>query len=279
MLIKATKEIVTTQKEVWYQIALDPARSSYPLFCDGIKTEADFSEHLERGLLCPNHTMLLYLENDTVLGAILFFTEPEENYLQLIGLYIQKHIQAALDELMQYLNIQYKGYDLYFGFSAENREAAKALNAHGFSLIENDNHDVMIFSQYHPQPCSECIRRIGRDSFDDFRTLHKVDPTVYWNSDRIYDCFDQWNIYVYYEDQTPVAAIFETDGEIYGVDFRDNAYREELFCALVTCVLNDLKARGYESMTFFNDEETQQAALRLGFRFADRYHLYRKVIE
>ncbi len=279
MLKKATKEDIIKQREMLYRLAMHPSESSYPLFCDGIKTKQDFYEHLDRGVCREDHTSLLYTENGSVLGLIQFFTVPDDRYLQLCGFYITKHIEAAFCELMQYLEIRYRGYELYFGFSDQNKTAALYLSSHGFLLIEDAYHDVFIFSEYRPQPCAPSIRKLDRSHFADFRTLHKVDPTVYWNSDRIYDCFDQWNIYVYYEDQTPVAAIFETDGEIYGVDFRDNAYREELFCALVTCVLNDLKARGYESMIFFNDEETQQAALRLGFRFADRYHLYRKVIE
>ena len=73
-----------------------------------------------------------------------------------------------------------------------------------------------------------------------------------------------------------MASIYETGGEIFGVDYRDNIYRENVFTSLVMNVLNELKAKGSQSMTFFTEDETQQAVLSIGFRFIGKYLLYYK---
>ncbi len=159
-----------------------------------------------------------------------------------------------------------------------NKAASAVLKKHGFSLIEDDNHDIIIFSEYTPLPCSKSIRKIDADNFDDFRRLHQVDNTVYWNSDRIYENLSKWNIYACYENEEAVAAVFETYGEIFGIDFKDKIFREDIFKNLVIKVLNELKSSGHKYMTFFNDDESQQAVLDIGFRCAGRYHLYHKVL-
>lgn len=276
MLIEATEENVREWKDVLCELAFDPARSSYPLFSDGIKTREELLDYVVKGLHRENRASLFYLEGGATLGLIQYFTIPADRYLQLCGCYLARNTQAALGELLPHLEARYPDYGLYFGFPDKNKEAARFLEAHGFSLIEDDHHDVLLFSDYQPRPCSEHIRRITAACFADFRRLHRADPTTYWTSDRILASLDQWNLYVYDEGTQPVAAIMETNGEIFGMEFQDGVYRADLFTELVVKVLNELKAAGQKDMTFFNDDETQQAALDIGFRWVGDYHLYYK---
>lgn len=277
MLIEATKEKLDEVKEALYEIAVNPAQSCYPLFLDGIKSRYDFYEHLENGIAKENHTALFYVENKKVLGLILFFVIPTDNYLQLDGCYLLQSLETALIELLSYIDTHHAGYELYFGFSDRNKEACSVLKRQGFSLIEDDNHDILVFSEYEPLPCSEAIRRLDADTFDDFNKLHQVDDTMYWNSNRIFEHLSERRLYAWYENEEAVAAIYEAYGEIFGVDFKDNVFQAEQFKKLVIKVLNELKSSGHTYVTFFNEDKSQSAALALGFRFVGRYQLYHKV--
>ena len=44
MLIKPTREEGETYIDFAYELALDPSRSGYPTYADGIKTKEDFAE-------------------------------------------------------------------------------------------------------------------------------------------------------------------------------------------------------------------------------------------
>ncbi len=276
MLIKANEEKIRGLTDALYSLAVEAARSCYPAFFDGIKTKQDFTVYVQDCAAWENYTSLFFINGGEIHGLIQFFTIPAEKYLQLCGWYIFKNVETAFNELFAYIKEKHAGYELYFGFSDKNKDAALFLRANGFSLIENDNHDALSFSDYLPPEESENIRRVRAENFRDFRGLHKVDSSVYWNSDRILEAIDKWNIYIYYEDGEAVAAIYETYGEIYGVDFRDGIYRADAFKQLVIKVLNELKSSGKKDITFFNDNQTQQAVLDIGFKYVGRYNLYYK---
>lgn len=96
MLVQATPEDVKTYGELAYRLALDPAKSGYPTYADGIKTRADFFRAAERAVTDETAELLLFCAEGKVEGWISFYWIPEDRYLQLIGFQINRNMRQAL---------------------------------------------------------------------------------------------------------------------------------------------------------------------------------------
>ncbi len=141
MLMKATVEDIKKYGELSYSLALNPAKSSYPAYGDGIKTKADFIDDAKRAVIKETSELLLFVMDGNVEGWISYFWIPEDGYLQLSGCNINRGTEQALAELLEMLETQFTGYTVYFGYPGENRDAINFLQAHDFKCIEEDwNH-------------------------------------------------------------------------------------------------------------------------------------------
>ena len=223
--------------------------------------------------------MLLYLEVGNVSGWILFMVE--DGYLETNMFNIAGSIPQALAEFTDYCAENFPGCKLCMGFPGDNREAIEYLTRNGWSCDEQSYNNVLFFDDYELRPESADVVKVTRENFGEFRKLHEaVQGDMYWNADRLYDAMDEWDIYLYYEDGEPAAAVYCRDCEIlmeiYGVDFKDNLYQKKAFSVLVTKVLNECKRHDKKNMGFFGDRENQQDILDMGFHCVGEYVLFVK---
>lgn len=283
MLVKATLEDIEKYGGWVYELALDPTRSGYPTYADGIKTKEDFLADAERGVTKEASELLLFVLDGTVQGWMKYFWIPEDRYLQLCGCNIQHGTRQALAELLGWLKPRFDGYTLYFGFPGENAEAICFLRENGFQCIEEDWNHSLFFDRYAPRPEDGHTARITRENFDDFRAVYQTGPETYWNCDRIFETFEDWTIFVYYQETVPTAAVFlqGADGyaEIYGMEFADDVFQEEAYRALLTAALNACKQMGAAYMTYFCGEEERKILPEFGFDCVGQYVLYIKTLD
>ena len=101
MLIKPTAEEAERYIDFAYELALDPARSGYPTYTDGIKTKEDFAETCRYAFSYDGREVLLYLENGVVAGWIQFLFEKEDCYLETNIFNIAGSVSAALKEFIE----------------------------------------------------------------------------------------------------------------------------------------------------------------------------------
>ena len=83
MLIKATPEDIKKYGEFAYSVALNPKKSCYPTYADGIKTKTDFFKAAERAIAKETYELLLFGIDGKVEGWISYYWIPEDRYLQL----------------------------------------------------------------------------------------------------------------------------------------------------------------------------------------------------
>ncbi|GEM_PF-279440 len=280
MLISAAHEDIEKYGELAYGLALDPARSCYPTYADGIKTKADFLAAAERALASEMAELLLFIQDGAVEGWLSYFWINEDKYLQLDGCNVRHGTTAALTELLDRLEARFAGYTAYFGFPGENREAADFLRARGFDCVERDWNFSFFFDGYTPAQCARGIEKISRRNFDLFRAVYRAEPDAYWSCDRILDALDDWNIFVYSEGSRPAAAVFFTGGsgyyEIYGTSFADGAFRDAIFRALITAALGECARLGAKYLTCLCGDDERRILPELGFRCVGQYVLYTK---
>lgn len=280
MLVKATYQDIETYGEFVYSVAQDLRRSAYPTFADGISTKEEFFQTARRSIESENYELLLYFSENKMEGFISYFWIEEDNYLQLFSCNINSGTAQALTELVVYLEENFKEYEWYFGFPKGNQEAVEFLQKYGFSCIEDDYDTNIDFANYELREENKNVVRVTQENFEDFRFIHSLDEVdTYWTCERIYEKLDTWDVYVCYEDSVPAGVMFFTGDEeyleIYGIEYKDGAYREDIFTALMITALNEGKRRGTKYMTYFCENEVE-AVKNLGFRLVSPYVCYCK---
>ena len=190
---------------------------------------------------------------------------------------ISKGTEQALSEFLAYAGERFPGYDLFMGFPAENKEAVQFLAGHGFECIENDWNNTAYPDRLGDIPAGSGLIRIGRENYDRFRIIHSQDDgDMYWNSDRILDDLDNWTVFVLEQDGEPQGAVYYVEigegwFEIFGIDMNHGAYNPEAFKELLNAALLDAKRRNGSAMTFFCEEEYENAAVACGFTCVGNY--------
>ena len=122
--------------EFAYQLALDPARSGYPTYCDGMKTREDFITRAKNAYERPTEDILLFEEAGQVEGLIHFQHLEEDRYLQTFIFNVRRDTGTALAEFVDYCRERWPDFALHLGFPAENVDAVSWLEGAGVPCIE-----------------------------------------------------------------------------------------------------------------------------------------------
>ena len=285
MLRSCTEQEFKQYADFVYELALDPSRSSYPAYTDGIKTKEMFLERAQSAFSKATEEILLFEYEETVEGWIHYYFIPEDHYLSAVTFNIQTHMKQALQEFLEFVQIRFKGYELYLGFPTDNKNAVDFLSNHEFECIEDDFNNTAFLEKYEPIPISDSVILITKENFNYFRTLHRTfEQDMYWNSDRIYAALDKWIIFVKLHQDEVLGSVYLIDCdddwfEIFGIDMKDEIFDSEVFYELLGKALNTTKERNGKYMTFFCEKEQLEIVKKLGFQCIGEYVCYKKLIE
>lgn len=282
MLRKCTEREYGKHVDFVYKLALDPSKSGYPTYGDGIKTKEMFLERAQKAFSRETEEILLFEYEGVVEGWIHYYFLPEDNYLSTVSFNIDSHTEIALREFLDLAQERFKGYDLYLGYSKDNKAAVKFLADNGFECIEEDYNNTAFLDRYTPITVSGSVVRVTKENYGYFRALHqRADGDMYWNSERIYADIDHWVIFVKICDGEAVGSIYYRaagDGwfEIFGMDRKEDAFDPELFRELVGKALNTAGELGGKFMTFFCGRQMQEIVGKLGFECVGEHVCYKK---
>lgn len=277
MLRECTETEFEAYADFAYELALDPSKSGYPSYRDGIKTKQTFMERLHRAYERDDEQLLLFVRGAAVRGLIHYYWIPEDRYLQTNAFCIQEATEQALAEFLSFLGERFPGYELFMGFPAENQQAAAYLSGRGFECIEDDYNNTAFLDRLPPMPEASGVLPVKQENYELFRSLHsRIEGDMYWNSDRIYEKLDDWSILLKETDGIAQGAVYYRDlddgwYEIFGIDIRGETEHPELFQELLCAAISDARRRGGRFMTFFCEKEYQQTALACGFVCVDNY--------
>ncbi len=284
MLRVCTEQEFEKYSDYVYSLSIDPTKAGYPSYSDGIKTKEMFIERSQKAFLLDTEEILLFEYCGEVEGWIHYYYIPEDKYLQTLGVNIRLHTQQALTEFLEYVSLQFNGYELFSGFSAKNKQAIEFFLSHGFELTEEDNNNTGFLKQYKPVNVGNGIVRITKDNYTLFKVLHhKKDTDLYWNSDRIFEDIENWSIFVKMQDNEPLGSIYykiigEGWFEIFGIDLKDNIFDEKVIYDLLGTAMNTAKELNGTYMTLFCGDEEQKVADKIGFTLVDKYVCYKKLL-
>lgn len=285
MLRTCSKDEFKKNIDFAYELATDLTKSGYPTYCDGIKTKKMFVERSMKAFERDTEEMLLFEQEGKVQGFIHYYWIPEDNYLATNSFNVNKAAEQALLEFLTYVGERFKGYDLFLGFPAENKAAVDFLVGQNFECIENDYNNTAFLDKYDPILVQNDLIRIGKENYESFKLLHdQIEGDMYWNSERIFEDLNNWVIFAREEGGKPQGAVYYIDAadgwfEIFGIDLDHQEHHADLFKDLLNAALLDAKNRGGKVMTFFCEEEGEQAALECGFVCVGKYLCYKVHVE
>ena len=285
MLKPCTKSEFDSYIDFAYELAIDPKRSAYPTYCDGVKTKEMFIDRLGKAFERETEELLLFEYEGKVEGLIHYYWIPEDNYIGTCGFNINKAAEQALSEFIALAEERFKGYDLFLGFPADNRPAVDFFEKQGFECIENDYNNTALLGQMNDLPNCNHLIRITKDNYGMFKVLHdQIDGDMYWNSERILADLDEWIVYVEEADGVPQGAVYfldESDDwfEIFGIDMNNGEFNINIFKTLLYAAMSEVKRMGGKTLTFFCEEKEEKAALECGFKCVGRYLCYKTHFE
>ena len=284
MLRKPSKEEIEVYMDFLYGLATDITKSSYPTFCDGIKTKEDFLRFAYESFDNPNDTILLFEKDGEVLGSVHYYYIKEDNYLSTFSFQSKSDMDIFFEELLKHLSEKYKGTDFYIGFSNLNTVLTKVLKKKKFKLIDNTFHTIFDMKEIKTTNPSPLVSRISRENFQKFEQLHQnIIGEMYWNSERILDDFDNWAIFIYEKENVVLGAIyymiFDDMVEIFGIDYLNSQFDNEVFKELVIKVIYEVEIEKKQYINYFVEKEEYAEAMNLGFKGLGKYLCFLKKIK
>lgn len=253
-----------------YVLALDPSRSSFPSYADGIKTKEDFLAIAKRGFESENEEIYIFEHGGEMRGWIHFYVMTEDKYIGIEAFETDGFEKEQFAEFAALLKEKYAGYEVTAGFPSQNERAVSAAIENGFEIIEESAVNILFFSDYEPQSESGRVEPLTKNNLAVFAKLHdKVE--MYWNTKRLTEAYfdgDKWRIYLTEKNGKAAAIYFvyaENIAEIFGLDFSDGfdgTAAEEL----LTAALNEAKknVRAKAMYWFTEDERESELAKRFG---------------
>ncbi len=253
-----------------YVLALDPSRSSFPSYADGIKTKEDFLAIAKRGFESENEEIYIFEHGGEMRGWIHFYVMKEDKYISLEAFETDGFEKEQFADFVALLKEKYTGYEVTAGFPSQNERAVSAAIENGFEIIEESAVNILFFSDYEPQSESGRVEPLTKKNLAVFAKLHdKVE--MYWNTKRLTEAYfggDKWRIYLTEKDGKAAAIYFvyaENIAEIFGLDFSDGfdgTAAEEL----LTAALNEAKKNvSAKAMYWFTEDEREtELAKRFG---------------
>mgnify|MGYP002569717053 FL=1 len=253
-----------------YVLALDPSRSSFPSYADGIKTKEDFLAIAKRGFESENEEIYIFEHGGEMHGWIHFYVLTEDKYIGIEAFETDGFEKEQFAEFVALLKEKYSGYEVNAGFPSQNERAVSAAIENGFEIIEESAVNILFFSNYEPQPESGRVEPLTKNNLAVFAKLHdKVE--MYWNTKRLTEAYfggDKWRIYLTEKNGKAAAIYFVFAGniaEIFGLDFSDG-FDGTAAGELLTAALNEAKKNvSAKAMYWFTEDEREtQLAKRFG---------------
>lgn len=287
MLIKASKEDVEQYIEYVYGLSQDYRTSAFPTYLDGIKTREEFIQTARDAFRKNTDEEILLFQKERVLGWIHYYYLDEDQYIGFMSFNIEEDYPLAIDEFAAYCEAHYPGYQINYGFPAENQAAITHLQNLGYEMAEDSDVFVLHFDAYTPVEPEGDIRRVTPENWADFKALHDQNLDMYWNSERLYQVLlepekhNPWQLYLYYKKGRPVANIYYTyvlDGtmmEIFGMDRAEEGENPAILRRLLQRACGESKKDGLKHLVYFAEAHEREIVESVGMAYLTKYLLYR----
>ncbi|MDU1878625.1 MAG: hypothetical protein E6779_03505, partial [Finegoldia magna] len=167
MLKKATLQDIEKYLGFSYNLSQDLTTSGFPTYLDGIKTKNDFYKSAYSSFSKTNSKILLFINNDEVLGWIDYYWIEQDHYLGFNVFNIQNNQQEAIEEFIEYSKSRYPNYTIYFGFPSDNTLSIEYLKSIDSEKIDENYVYTLSFEKYSPLKYDGDIVQVNNENWND----------------------------------------------------------------------------------------------------------------
>lgn len=122
-------------REIGEDLLEEVVRFSWEIFSDSrnngfpkYRTCEEMSKYFLRAVRHEDDKLVAYYDGEELIGVLNLFVDEESKYLQAKGgILAKRNFDMVCDEFMSYLESNYSGYKMHFGYPVENVKAIKYL--------------------------------------------------------------------------------------------------------------------------------------------------------
>lgn len=280
MIREIGEDLLEEVVEFSWEIFSDLRNSGFPKY----RTCEEMRKYFLRAVRHEDDKVVAYYDGEELIGVLNLFVDEENEYLQARGGVLAKRsFDIVCDEFIRYLESNYSGYKMYFGYPVENEKAIKYLKDIKAKSVDASITMNLKKVDFVRADVFDEVVLLTDKYYEEYGIFHdKHNPNMYWNSERIFEKIDIWKIYVIMKEGKIVGSIFikfigDTESEVFGISV-DEEYKYDNFeLMLLSEGVYNIFQDGREEMLYFVDEDDKvslEASLKVGFKQIDTYRSY-----
>ena len=253
---------------------------SYPLY----KTKEALAHEFSRRSQETDSELLACTRCGRLEGVMSCFCIPKDRYVQTTAICSAPGCDEAIDLFLDHLEDTYPRCTSYIGIEKRNLKLKRALESHGYSLIEDSADMRMSIADFQGETQRSSVVRIDRTLLPDYLKYHeKHFSDGYWNAERIAGDFDRWDIFAAYENGKMIGGLYLicneklSLAEVFGLASVNREVTSDLLNFAVSYIQSSRP--GMKTIMFMIEDDTAyEAALKAGFKVESLYCCWSKAL-
>lgn len=279
MVIEAKIENIKEVVDFSWELACCKDRCNFPKFKSYEDMYNSFLKSIQNG-----KRLLVCYENGKIVGTLNLLAINEHKFIQAEGgIFTKKDFDFIATQFIDYLSDNYTGYEFYSGYPKEHKDAINFFNKINAKLIDASFTMELKKEDFIRNFNDGEVDFLEVDKYDEYAVFHdKHNHNIYWNSERIFENIDIWQIYTIIKNQNIIGSIFikvkNKFCEVFGISIDKEYEKQGLELKLLSASMNHILEKDLEEILYFIDEyedDKLQAALSIGFKQIDTYRSYK----
>lgn len=280
MIVEAKEEFIEDIVNFSWEIFSDKTKCGFPKF----KSYSEMYNTFLKAIRDKYNKVLVYYENGEIMGTLNLLVVKDKKYLESIGgILTRKDFELIAMKFIEYLKVNYSGYEIDFGVPLENKDAINFLEGINAKLMDSSITMLLKKDDFIKTSNYSDVIPLTSDYYSEYAIFHdKHNPNMYWNSNRIFEKMDIWNIYIIRKEEKIVGSIFikatKNVVEVFGLSVDKEYKHKGLELKLLSESIADILSKWNEDILFFVEEDetdTFNATLKLEFKQIDTYRSYK----
>lgn len=280
MIVEAREEFIDDIVDCSWKLFCDKTKCGFPKF----KSYNEMYDTFLKSIRDIDNKVLVYYENSEIIGVLNLMVVKEKKYLESIGgILTKKNFNFVAMKFIDYLKVSYGGYEMDLGFPLENKDAINFLEGINAQLMDSSITMLLKKDDFIKTSNYSDVILLTSDYYSEYAIFHdKHNPNMYWNSNRIFEKLDIWNIYIIRKEEKIVGSIFikatKNVVEVFGLSVDEEYKHKGLEIKLLSESISDILSKWNEDILFFVEEDetdTFNATLKLEFKQIDTYRSYK----
>lgn len=280
MIIEAREEFIEDVVEFSWEVFCDKTKCGFPKF----KSYNEMYDSFFKAIKDKDNKVLVCYENKEIIGTINLLVIKDDKYLECIGGILAKNdFNLVATQFINYLKVNYSSYEIDFGYPLENKDAISFLQGINAKLMDSSITMLLKKDDFVKTLNYNEVELLEANYYDEYAIFHdKHNPNIYWTSEKIFDKFDIWKIYIIRKEEKIVGSIFVKVKynvvEVFGISIDEEYKKQGVELKLLSESINDILKKWNEDILYFVGEDKideLNATLELGFKQIDTYRSYK----